>query len=550
MVKVTLLPIGPMIRRAPGNCRRALRNLVYANPLYGLSLKGRVPARLRFAPPDPWPGDSAAGIAILGGEFPLAGRRLSLGEDPWSMAVADRDAASALHGFAWLGHLGALGSDRARERARGLVGDWKAAFGTWEAFAWRPDVLGQRLANWFAYGDFLCAGADQRFVAGFLASVAVQARHLGRVAASADRDAGAFLAIKGLIYRGISMPGGAAALALGLKLLSREMERQVLPDGGHFQRCPSLHLGVMRHLVDIRGALAAARVEVPADLQGAIDRMAPMLRAFRLGDGNLALFNGGHQEAEGEVDAVLAQAGAKGKPVSSAPHSGFQRLAAGRTTVIVDTGAPPSGERGHAGTLSFEMSVGKERLIVNCGHSSGDTGWNTALRSTAAHSTAIVEETNSAVVPAQGSIQGGAMEVAAARRMDGGNHWLETSHDGYRGRFGLVHHRNLYLASSGLDLRGEDRFSGPPGHEFAARFHLHPKVRASLVSDGSAVLLGLPGGGGWRFRADGGSIRLEDTVYMGVRGESRRSQQIVLSGPPTGDGSSLRWSLAREPKRR
>ena len=70
-----------------------------------------------------------------------------------------------------------------------------------------------------------------------------------------------------------------------------ELDRQILSDGGQIERSPAVQLAVMRHLVDIRAALREAQEETPPGLQNAIDRMAPMLRFFRHGDGGLALFN-------------------------------------------------------------------------------------------------------------------------------------------------------------------------------------------------------------------------------------------------------------------
>ena len=100
-------------------------------------------------------------------------------------------------------------------------------------------------------------------------------------------------AVRGLAFGGLCLPGCEKALGQALRLLDRELPPQVLPDGGHIERNPERHMLVLRHLIDIRTVLRAARHEVPEVLQHAIDRMAPVLRFFRHGDGGLALFNGG-----------------------------------------------------------------------------------------------------------------------------------------------------------------------------------------------------------------------------------------------------------------
>jgi uncharacterized heparinase superfamily protein len=73
------------------------------------------------------------------------------------------------------------------------------------------------------------------------------------------------------------------------------------------------------------------------------------------------------------------------------------------------------------------------------------------------------------------------------------------------------------------------------------RFHLHPAVVASLQQDDSAVLLRLPSGHGWRLRAKGAKVELEESVYLGT--EARRTNQIVLQGETGAD--SVQWAITR-----
>ena len=47
-----------------------LRDLAFANPLYGLTLGHSRPRELSLVPPDPWPGCAARGQEIMAGRFP------------------------------------------------------------------------------------------------------------------------------------------------------------------------------------------------------------------------------------------------------------------------------------------------------------------------------------------------------------------------------------------------------------------------------------------------------------------------------------------------
>jgi uncharacterized heparinase superfamily protein len=315
------------------------------------------------------------------------------------------------------------------------------------------------------------------------------------------------------------------------------------------ERNPAVLLAVLRTLVALRATLMAAHEEVPTDLQGAVDRMAPMVRCLRHGDGRLALFNGGGEGQETDIARVLAQTGSRGKALLSAPHSGFHRMACGRTLIIADTGRPPPpGADGDAcaGTLGFEMSVGRQRLVVNCG-AARDAEWRAALRSSAAHSTVVVGDVNSSEVLNPRGLGRRPTRVAANRREAHGNLLIEASHDGYAQPFGLVHRRLIHMTPDGGEVRGEDILTGrPAAGDGAARFHLHPAVQASLLGDGATVILKPPRARAWRFQAEGARVSLAESVYAANPGTVRRTQQIVASWPLGDEETTIKWRLRRE----
>ncbi len=305
-------------------------------------------------------------------------------------------------------------------------------------------------------------------------------------------------------------------------------------------------------------ALSATGQETPQALRNAHDKMAPMLRFFRHGDGMLALFNGGRESDARMLAGLLARDEVRGQPLAHARHSGYQRLTAARTLVILDCGTAPAGAFSaecHAGCLAFEMSSGSQRIVVNCGSPGVDyPRWQSALRATAAHSTLVLADTSSATILPPGSARRlvGPLIVDAppepeTRRTESPNGWrVEASHDGYAHAFGLRHERQLVLNPSGTVLTGADRLLPLPRRQrvarsvpFAVRFHIHPDVRMSQ-SQGGDILLKLPNGEGWRFRAGGGQIATEESVYLG--GETvRRTEQILITGSVKDSPAEVAW---------
>ena len=504
----------------------------------------------QFQPPklEKWPGDSGRGTTIIDGDFEFAGKTLLNTNTPW--CAAETSASWQIHAahFDWLCDLQSLGGELARERARQLIVAWLHTDGNWNRVTWQPEGLGKRISNWISHADFILFNSEDNFKEKFVSSLYRQAQYLSRIYFSVPKGPERIPILKGLIFANLAFSNIHRKKVLDARL-DKVLLTQTLKDGGTLSRNPSKHLAILRDLIDIRTAYVSSGYEPSKLLRETIKIMASILQFFRHGDGMLALFNGGIEEESWLVDIVLERSEERKKPPDSLPLTGFERLTRNRTIVILDVGmSPPRGFdlEAHAGALSFELSIGKERLIVNCGAHIGDSQeWRIAQRSTAAHSTVSVENINSAEVLSKGGLGNRPKKCSVTRNERDGEVWLETEHDGYCGIFGLLHQRKLHLNSSGTYFRGEDSLIGQFGHKFTVRFHLHPSVRSSLIQNGTSVLLRLPSGEGWRFRAVNGVLGLQESVYLGAGDRIKRSQQIVVSSATSDKIRSIKWMFAR-----
>ncbi len=544
------------VYRSPlaGNLVNGLRRFAERSPLAGakftgFSLTGRTPTRLLGTPPELMPGDAATGQIILAGSLVAGGQRLPLTAMSEIPDQANEIWLAHLHGFSWLSHLRRIGTPQARRHARSLITGWIESGRQSDIVAKRPNVMGRRLESWLTHFGFLALDASPEFSSLIYPELAKEARHLAKKAVKGITGADRITALKGLIYCGVSLPVCDNYLHLGLRQLEAELAKQIQADGGHYSRNPLIHFNVLRELVAVRETFEAAHFDIPRWLEDVIERMVPILRAFRHADGGLALFNGARAGDPAEIDALLSKVGVKGRALSSAPHSGFHRLSAGRTQVIVDTGTPPSkdaNEWAHAGTLSFEMSAGRDRIIVNCGMPEvTPLDWRQALRSTAAHSTIVVDDVNSSEINLDGGYLRNPGYVTSSRREIEGSTIIEASYNGYDKPFGLTHRRLIMLAPDGGEIQGEDNLIGSGGHRFSLRFHLHPNVQATVLQDKCSALLKPRRGKGWRFTSTDRSIALEESIYFDGNQPRRRTQQIVVFSPLTGTGETLKWRLSR-----
>lgn len=495
---------------------------------------------------DPWPGDPARGARLVKSELEFGGAVLPVHQDIFTNTPGcSRMLRAHLHGFTWLRDLRALGTDAARSRARAMVVDFMDTYKP-EPISYEADVIGARLAAWLGHYDFFAASADDDFRHALMARLVHDARTLSTVLPSAFLDQRILTALKGLAAASIAMPDHAPYLPRALKFLVPELTRQFYPDGCHIERSPSTHLLALQDLTEIRALIQAGGKVPPTELVTTIEHAASAMRALRHGDGGLALFNGSKEELATLIDLVLAQAGRARGTLSHLKSCGLFRVAAAKSVLIMDAGAPapPGIDRyAHAGTLSFEFSYGKERVIVNCGAAPALVGdWSSALRETAAHSTLVIANTSSAEIKPPGLARR-PMSVNAIRQDAGGVAWIEANHDGWGQIYGAIHHRRLGLSDNGEELQGEDAIEAGTPQPFDIRFHLPPSVTAHPTQDEATILLRLASGLGFHLKAEGTVPRIEESVYFG-QSEPRRTVQIIL--PCSEDGSQhIKWTLAK-----
>lgn len=521
--------------------------IAYGNPLYRYFLQGHVPDRLHFLPHYFPAGTGERGQAIVQGQFTFNGENFADPVPPWQPAAASLAWREAMHGFAWLDDLRALGTETARRVAAHCVTDWLSSHDQWQSVTWAPAVLGERLAAWIGAAEFFLPAMPEPAKTQLAVSIARQLRHVLRLLPGNLAGLPAVTAYKGIVYAALNLPeDGPKALGLALTLLLRRIAEEILSDGGHVARSPEVQFLYLRHVLDIRAALAHADIPAPPELDHAITSMTPALRSLRHGDGGLGLFHGGQAGNALLIDQLLDRAAIRGRGAKSLPRLGFERLQAGRALLLCDAGMPPT--RGmdrfaHAGLLSFEFSQARERLIVNCGGGWNLGDWRQALAATAAHSTVTVANTNAAEILSMGGIGRRPRQVMARSYELDGVHSIEALHDGYYDSCALVHERVLSLTGDGGVLAGRDLLRGDGVFPYALRFHLHPKVQCGLVKGGQAALLRTASGQGWQLQADGQVLALESSIYCGD-GTPRRAQQIVIYGR-SGDNGGVAWKLTR-----
>jgi uncharacterized heparinase superfamily protein len=534
------------------------RRFVWRTPLHRLRLRGKYPLKLIAVPEDPIPGDRTRGQALLEGRALYHGAEIALADLDFGALSVPHGLADYLQSFEWLRDLAAVaGRDETAPIAEKLMRNWLEAHAPKVAESgWRPDMWGQRIFFWTAYAPLILSSGDLVYRSTVLNTLARGARHLDRAATRESAGLTQVRAWAGIVGAGLLVQGGEPRVARGEAGLARALAQTLTSDGGVICRSPVSQLALVETLGMLRAAYDVRRIEFPQPFQNAVSFAVPALLGVTLGDGGLSSWQGGLPVPARRVAAAVEASGHRALPLRHARDWGYQRLAAEDTVVIVDAAPPPSMRLetgGCASTLAFEMSHGPHRIVVNCG-GAGGSGLPAALaeglRTTAAHSTLALADSNSTALNGDGSLGRGVVEIEMNRRDKGGVVRLEASHDGYVQRHGFIHRRQIGLSKEGDELRGEDVLLPGGRHKadnaaFAIRFHLGPGVDVTPTADNRGALLRIEGGPAWHFRCRGTGLMIDESIWIDEKSRITETKQLVLAGETAPGGATIGWLFRR-----
>jgi uncharacterized heparinase superfamily protein len=488
---------------------------------------------------------------------------------PWDVMNLGAQQRTHLHGFAWLDDVVAVDTPEARAKAQAWVFEWLDRYGRGRGDGWAPDLAGRRVVRWINHAILILQRAEQEQSQAFFRSLGHQAHFLRKRWKSVRPGLPRFEALTGLAYCGLALEGQRHVLQPALKALGRECTREIGPDGGIASRNPEELMEIFTLLSWANQAISNQGQAVEPAILLALERIAPAIRALRLGDGRMVQFHGGFAGQAERVDQALADAGIR-SPARVGGAMGYSRLAAAGTVLVVDTAKMPSAEHAHnshACIAAFEMSSGRVPVFVNMGPARGHSlKMRNASRATAAHNTAVLDGASSAqIVGNEKRMKWVSVPSEVAFRKDDNEYGeaLLVQHDGYSLSHGLVHERQLAVVHAGDEVQGEDRFFtqttgervrfGARSHSdhtmpFEAHFRVHPDVDVELGLNGKVASIRLKTGEIWLLKAKGGEIELRDTIFIEQgRLKPRATQEVVVTGRVVDYEGRISWTLTRSP---
>jgi uncharacterized heparinase superfamily protein len=406
-----------------------------------------------------------------------------------------------LYNLHYFDDLNAAGAPLRRKWHLDLIARWVAENPPLHGIGWDPYPTSVRIVNWVKW-----ALVGARLPEAAVHSLAVQARFLVRNLEIHLQGNHLVANAKALIYAGAFFEGDEARqwLAVGLDLLDKQIREQILEDGGHFELSPMYHSVVLEDILDLCNLFRT----YPTAFRGrerlwerwgrVVQRMSRWLKVMCHPDGEIALFNDAALHTAAHPTALETYAGRLGLKTAEGPDegvteladSGYLRVQRNELLAILDVG--PIGPdylpgHAHADTLSFELSLRDNRVMVDTGTSTyANDERRRFQRSTGAHNTVVVDDQNSSEVWGQFRVARRAYPLDL--RIDHGERLTITcGHDGYHRLPGKVTHERSWVFGE-RTMHVKDTLTGSFSTG-VAHFHLHPKVRLVRAPDGDALHL-------------------------------------------------------------
>lgn len=478
------------------------------------------------------------------------------GAAAWNRPGTEKLALYNLHYF------DDLNAEDAAARAawhRALIERWVLENPPGSGTGWEPYPLSVRVVNWIKWS---LSGHDLGQAATH--SLAIQARYLNKRLERHLFGNHLFTNAKALVFAGCHFKGHEAIgwLRNGMRILEREVPEQILGDGGHFERSTMYHALALEDMLDLvnlskahPGAFDAWRTFV-GRWASLAQRMARWLAAMCHPDGEISFFNDsaiGIAPSPAELFAYSQRLGHLSETstrdgVTWLKESGYVRAQRQGVVCLIDV-APIGPDylpgHAHADTLSFELSLGNKRVIVNSGTSRYGLGPQREFqRSTGAHCTVAVDGQNSSEVWAAFRVARRAYPFdVAAEEIDGAIR-VRASHDGYSRLPGRpMHTREWLLLNTSLTV--SDTITG----EFStalARYFLHPDVCLNGSGDGCSARIEDTD---LTWEAKGALVSVARSLYFPEFGIERPSSCVELEAGDSPFRFRLSWASPGSDKR-
>ncbi len=455
-----------------------------------------------------------------------------------------------LHSFYWLFSIDLKSSNKVSQT---IIENWIKKNQNYEKKSWEIDILSKRVIAWISNSKITYEESNDNYKKNFNEVISKQVNHLMNEIDRSLNFSDKMIGCTAITMTGIAYKNNKY-LDYGLNLLKKIINTSF--DNNYFPKSRNIRQMVfyLKYFILIRELLKDSLNEIPEYLDEIIFYLGKSYDFFWGSLKHSLLFNGNNNSDNKDFDKYLNLFRYKFKN-DKFEISGYTILKNKNTILAVDTGRNPDknfSQNYQSGPLSFEFIFKDEKLITNSGYfQNHNHQLNGISKSTATHSTLILDNTSVSSYKKNNkgpSIVNKGFKTFDNRIVYEKNYWkLQSSHDGYLSRYGVIHQRNLEFYSDKNILIGKEKLIKKNNFKttnFEIRFHLLPNIKLTKLLDNKSVLIELENSG-WRFFSKDGLIDVETGLYFGNKNRYIENQNIFISGVTRNEEQLIEWQISK-----
>lgn len=404
-----------------------------------------------------------------------------------------------LYNLHYFDDLNAIENNKRKELHVNLINKWIDENPACEGNGWEPYPLSLRIVNWIKW-----ISRQDTIEPKWPKSLSQQGEALSKQLEYHILGNHLFANGKALTFLGAFFPNelGTKFLNKGLEILDEQIPEQFLGDGAHFELSPMYHEILLWDLLELIELAQTSRhpslIERVVSWKKTAEKAIYWLQCMVHPDGEISFFN----DAAIGIAASPEQIYSYGKKLGLNPaktnnqfivfpESGYSRINQKGHVLMIDhanVGPDYLPGHAHADTLSFEWSVGLQRVLVNSGTSVYGVGpERLRQRKTRSHNSVEINNKDSSDVWGGFRVGKRAFSKLLASSFEHDVMTISAEHNGYKN---VRHQRNFTSTPDSIKI--EDMLTGS-FTSASGFYHLHPDIRIHSSEKNSIVLI-LPEG--------------------------------------------------------
>ncbi len=335
-----------------------------------------------------------------------------------------------------------------------------------------------------------------------------------------------------------------------IEVIKKQLIEHIDTNGFHKSYNPVVQAEYINNLIEIKNILLFFKIKVFEEINFQIANMTSVLNNLFHKDTTLALFNGSHNIFNKDILTLIKQKKDIKEKKLFFIKNGLAIYSDREKKVFFDVVKPTNNyinNKLHSGTLSFEFSAKKEKIITNCGSINKiyDDKPN-YLRFSAAHSTLILNNTNISELDYKRSYTRIPKNINYQHKEEENQLTLICSHDGYKENYKKIIKRKLTISKMKNTIFGQDSIIpiklSSKKILFNIRFHLMPDSQSSLTNSKKKVIIKTKNSNTWVFETEN-KLEIDESIFIDLNDKIQQSKQIVINGFVEDSIKVIKWSI-------